>query len=258
MRFFFFRIVFIGAILWAPLSAQQIPIGEHTSYKLSYLSFSAASVSFQVTGIVNINDRPCYRLVTDAQTTSFFSAFYDLHNTYETFVDTVTGLPLRYTKNIAQKTLRQHLTINYDHDNQTAQYDGGKWDSVFTVNVQPESHTLFSALFDLRRRTMYEGKQWVYNLDNETEPWKIQVTVLSRENIPAAGKEYPAYKLQVRFTPVGEEKKRKHTDIVTRRLVQSATKLYYWIEADAPHRGVQIEHETSPFSTYTILTGTDK
>ena len=45
---FFFRIFFFGVIVLKPLYAQRIPTGEYSTYKLSYLSLSAASVSFQV------------------------------------------------------------------------------------------------------------------------------------------------------------------------------------------------------------------
>lgn len=254
-RFFliFFRELVCGVLLTCSSVFSQQWIGECNDYKLTYLSISAVSISLSIPEIVQVNNKKAYRIVAVSKTTSFFSQFYSLENKYETLVDVETGLPLQYHKYIAQKTIRQELMTQYDHSKNTAHYEGGKFPEALDIPVQEKTHNFFSMIYSLRRESLQVGQTYRMNLDVETEPWKVEATVVQKEKIEAVDREWEAFKVEFKFIPTQEEIKRKKTDILTRRLATSKTRLFFWIAVDAPHPFLKIEFEMSPFSAYTKL-----
>lgn len=249
---FFRGFLCAGFFLCSSVFSQQW-VGESNDYKLTYLSISAVSISLSIPEIVQVDNKKAYRIVAYSKTTSFFSQFYSLENKYETFVDVETGLPLRYHKFITQKTIKQELMANYDHGKNTAHYEGGKFPESFDIPVQENSHNFFSMIYFLRRESLEVGKIYRMNLDVETEPWKVEAKVIQRETVEAVDREWDAFKVEFKFIPMKEEIKRKKTDILTRRLATSKTRLIFWIAAEAPHPFLKIEFEMSPFSAYTKL-----
>jgi hypothetical protein len=147
--------------------------------------------------------------------------------------------------------LEQRGTIVYDQENNVALYEGGRFSSQVRKSIQENTHNLISMIYFLRRGKLEAGQKFTLNLDVESEPWKATVTVLNKETVNVAGISQEAHKISFQFAPVKEELKRKHTDILTRRVATSATRLYFWIGATEPCHFLKVEYDMSPFSAYT-------
>ncbi len=238
-----------------PAAAQDRLVGEFCVYKLTYLGFSAVTIELSVPETLAYHDRHAYRTVARAKTNTLFSAFYSLDNRYETLIDAGTGLPLTYTKVIAQKTLSQQMTVTYDQLNGMATYDGGKFIPAVTKTIRTATHNFFSMLYALRGLTFREGETRQLNLDVETEPWAAEIAVLGRDAVEAAGERRDAWKIDVRFRPLEVEVRRRHTDILTRRVATGKSHLTFWLDANPPHLFLKVEFEMSPFNTYAVLVG---
>lgn len=249
---FFRKFVCVVVFVSSPVFSQQW-VGESNDYKLTYLSISAVSISLSIPEIVQVDNKKAYRIVAVSKTTSFFSQFYSLENRYETLVDFETGLPIQYHKYITQKTIKQELITQYDHIKNIAHYEGGKFQEAFDIPVQQNTHNFFSMIYSLRRESLQVGQIYRMNLDVETEPWKVEAKVVQKEKIEAVDQEWDAFRVEFKFIPTQEEVKRKKTDILTRRLATSKTRLIFWIAEAAPHPFLKIEFEMSPFSAYTKL-----
>ncbi len=231
----------------------QSRVGESYAYKLTYLSIPAVSITLSVPDDSTIQGRVAFHLVAIARTSSLFSPFYTLQNRYDTWIDRETGLPLYYHKTVDQKTIRQEMTADFDQVNGTVKYEGGKFSPAVTQSIEPMTHNLFSMIFALRRQTLVKGQHVRLNLDVETESWIADIEAIDEETIRVAGNKWESVKVAFSFSPRGEEKKRKHTDILTRRLATSKTKLYFWIAKREPHPFLKVEFDTSPLSVYTTL-----
>jgi hypothetical protein len=246
--------IFFSPVLFAQVNL----VGESYTYKLTYLGIPAVNIVLSVPDTTQLNGRSAYRIVARARTNTFFSVFYTLDNRYETFVNVETGLPERFVKDIIQKTSKQKGSATYDQEKRTAYYEGGKFDSSFSVGVQERTHNFFSMIYALRTQPLHVGQTLNFNLDVETEPWRAEVQVAAKEKIEAAGKEREAFRVIFKFVPLKEEFPRRHTDIVTRRIATSRSRLTFWIGAETPHPFLKIEFILSPFNAYTILTGETK
>ncbi len=240
-------------ILVTSVYSQQDFFGESFSYRLSYLGFPAASIRLTVPDTVMINGRKVFHVVAAAKSSSIFTPFYSVENTYHTYIDAASGLPVRLVKDIRQSTLIQQGKIEYDQSGRTATYEGGRFKSEVKKSIQENSHNLFSLIYFLRRNDLTQGWKREMNMDVESEPWKVIAEVVSKEKVSAAGRLFEAYKVSFRFLPVKEEIKRKHTDILTRRAVTTRTRGYFWIGCDPPYLFLKIDSEMSPFNTYTTM-----
>ena len=237
------------------LGAQTIFVGERAFYKLTYLSVSAATVTISVPEKKRTANGTFYHIVATAKTNAFFSAFYSLDNRYDIDVDSATLLPVRMDKDIRQKTLEQKMTITYRHNRGDATYDGGKFTPPLTAPLAGDAHNFFSMIYWLRHQPLKTGDRYPLHLDVETEPWNVTIDVLGDDITSAAGKKYSSVKVVFTFIPTQAEKKRKKTDMLTRHLVASGTKLYLWLGKEEPHTFLKVEYEMSPFNVVTVLTG---
>ncbi len=243
-------IVFRVLPLWTQISYT----GEHLTYKLTYLSISAATVTISVPEKKKTPDGALYHVVATAKTHRLFSNFYSLDNRYDIFIDSATHLPVRMEKDIRQKTLEQRMTITYRHGRGDAVYDGGKFTPPLSSPVAPDAHNFFSMIYWLRHQPLKAGDRYTLRLDVESEPWLAAMHVTGDETVSAAGKNWQAVKIGFTFIPAREEKKRKKTDILTRRLVTSKTGLFFWLAKDGNHPFLKVEFEMSPFNVVTVLT----
>lgn len=243
----------MGLSLLIQGAAAQGQIGEYYAYKLTYLSIPAVSITLSIPKDSTIHGRRTMHLTAVARTSGLFSPFYTLQNQYETWLDAETGLPLRYRKTVDQKTIRQEMTADFDLMNRVVTYRGGKFNRDTTRSIESETHNLFSMIYALRRLTLSRGQHVQLNLDIETEPWIADVEVVGEEKIHVAGKKWECVKVAFRFSPRGHESPRKHTDILTRRLATSKTRLYFWIAKEEPRPFLKVEYDASPFSTYATL-----
>jgi len=238
----------------AVMAVGQARVGEDCSYKLTYLSIPAVNIYLSIPEESDFDGRRVLHISAIARTSELFSPFYTLENRYDTWIDAESGLPLKYSKKIHQKTLDQTMTVMYDQNAGSARYQGGKFPEDTTVAVRPQSHNLFSLIYALRGMETAKGQRYRFFLDIETEPWMVEVTGESEEKITCAGNSFDAVKLRFAFLPIGVEKKRKHTDILTRRIVRSETKLWFWIAKESPRYFLKVEVDSSPFNVVTNLT----
>jgi len=235
------------------LFAQERFLGEKYAYQLTYLSIPAVNIYLSVPETLSISGKKTFHLLAIARTNSLFSVFYTLENRYHTYIDAETGLPVKFSKDVHQRTLDQHGEISYDQANRQAAYEGGRFISQITMPIQENTHNLFSMIFFLRRGELHIGQTTHFNLDVESEPWNVETNVITKESVDAADSTYDAYKISFQFIPTKEELKRKHTDILTRRVATSKTRLYFWIGAAPPYPFLKVEYEMSPFSAYTTM-----
>jgi hypothetical protein len=234
--------------------SQDFIIGEAAFYKLTYLSIPAVNISLSVPEKIIVEDRPVYHIIATAKTNTVFSAFYNVNNRYDILIDSASGLPITLRKKIHQKTLDHEMQIRYDQDDHRIRLEGGKYAAPFDTSLMEQAHNFFSMIYFLRRQPLVAGQIMKLNLDVETERWIVEMQVVGKETIEAADEIWLAHRVNFKFSPLQEEKKRRKTDILTRRLVTSKTQLSFWISAESPYPFLKVLFEMSPFNTYTILT----
>lgn len=109
---------------------------------------------------------------------------YKGSNTFDSYIDTKTGLPVRYEvyklKDDGTKKLNDH--VYFDRKNKRiASYDDN---STILSNVQPDIQDIFSGFLNLIRmfntEDIYIGKQFSFNLYLYKETGKLDMRVISQ------------------------------------------------------------------------------
>lgn len=249
-----------------PLSSQVLPanpdsmfdplVGEDSHYSLTYLKIPAVYISFGVPEVTYHQGREVYHIVASAKTTPLCSSLiFEAHNTYHTYVDKSTGLPLKYGKQVRQQNLEQDLSVHYNQLTGTASYF---FDDEPRVERQigPGTHDFFSMLFHIRTKAFAVDSVYHLRLDVEGEDWMAAARVLKKEPVKIDGDSRNAFKIKITFEPLSDVRDiddRHRTDVLTRRLVSRNTELLVWIE-EGPRRTVlQMEYEMRFFNVHVIL-----
>jgi hypothetical protein len=109
---------------------------------------------------------------------------YKGSNTFDSYIDTKTGLPVRYEvyklNDDGTKKLNDH--VYFDRKNKRiASYDDN---STVLSNVQPDIQDIYSGFLNLIRmfnaEDIYIGKQFSFNLYLYKEPGKLDMRVISQ------------------------------------------------------------------------------
>ena len=66
-------------------------VGEKLTFEVKYGFISAGTAEMEVVRLVEFENRPCYQIVTKANSNSFFSSFYKVEDRVESIMD-ATGL----------------------------------------------------------------------------------------------------------------------------------------------------------------------
>ena len=95
--------------------------GEKLTFTVSYslarfLGGNVGEVVLKTTN-TSINNRQAYRVNANAVTLPSYKLFYDLDDTYETWLDAQTLLPIKFSSRVKEAKYRHKADYTYDWDN---------------------------------------------------------------------------------------------------------------------------------------------
>ncbi|WP_242693120.1 DUF3108 domain-containing protein [Sabulibacter ruber] len=90
--------------------------GEVLQYKVHYGIINAGEATIHVANnLQRINNRPCYQATVTGKTVGSFDFFHRVRDTWSSFIDTSSMLPLRFYRNIEEGRYRRKETTDFDH-----------------------------------------------------------------------------------------------------------------------------------------------
>jgi hypothetical protein len=151
-------------------------VGETLRYVLKWGPVSAGSAVMTVKEIVEVQSRPCYHIVSEARSNSFFSLFYPVEDRVQTWVDVDRLVPLMHEKSLSEGTYRHHERMTFDHERGMAQYSDGEW-----IEFEPGVQDILSALYFVRTlKFPQKGSIFVQNQTNKKN-YRLEVKPLREE-----------------------------------------------------------------------------
>ena len=73
-------------------------LGEHLKFDITYGFITAGYATMSVDKLIEFENRPCYRIVTTANSNSFFSSFYNVDDRVESIIDAIGLFSWRFEK----------------------------------------------------------------------------------------------------------------------------------------------------------------
>ncbi|CAH0257898.1 DUF3108 domain-containing protein [Chryseobacterium sp. WG14] len=172
--------VFIFVLGSAQLN--NIADGESITFRIHYgfLNAGSANLTTQKTSYKNI---PHLYVKGTGKTTGAVKAFFKVEDLYESFINTETGLPSFYVRNVREGSYRQHFETAFNHANNTL---------ILTDKKEPANGSkviksvkgvqdMLSSFYYLRSKSPDELKVGtVINMnvwiDDEMFPFQLKVT----------------------------------------------------------------------------------
>jgi len=223
--------------------------GERLIYKMKYLNFTVANLTFLTKDTTYMNRQKARFLKVTAKSSGSAGMLFRLDNRYHVYFDKNNFLPLQITKNINQKNIQHVLMIHYDHNlNKATIGDTLCW------KIPVDCYDYFSMLYFLRSQLFNFGDTIRFHLDSEYLISKAEVVVLPEtEFIKTPAGRFSSIKVKINFTALRDESRPWKTDLLTNRLAAPGSELIIWLSDDELRLPLKISYQRSKINTHIIL-----
>ncbi len=157
-------------------------VGEHLTFEIAYGVIKAGTATMSIPDTQWVRGRPCYHVVTTAESNKFFDPFFKVRDRVETFIDIEGIFPWRFEKHIREGKFRSDRIVEYDQYNHLAIIDYKD-----TLAVQPYIQGILSSFYYVRTIPLEVRKS--FDIDNYGDgkiyPLKILVHKKERVKVPA-------------------------------------------------------------------------
>lgn len=155
-------------------------VGEKLFYDINYGFINAGTASMEIADLIEYEGRPCYQIVTHANSNGFFSKFYKVEDRVESIVDAIGIYAWRFEKNLREGTYRADRQYTFDQIGHVVHYDKD------TIPVEPFVHDALSALYFVRTQPLEVGTSLYLDNFVDGKKYKLEVRVHRKERIKVA------------------------------------------------------------------------
>ena len=155
-------------------------VGERMAFDINYGFINAGSASLEVANLIEYRGRPCYQVVSRAQSNNFFSSFYRVEDRVESIVDAVGLYSWRFEKNLREGKYRADRMYTFDQSNRKVHFEND------TMPVEPYVQDALSALYFVRTQPLEVGKSIFVDNFVDGKKYRMEVRVLKKERVKVA------------------------------------------------------------------------
>lgn len=183
-----------AATMFPARAAAPFGDGESLSYAVSYRAALIPNINVMRvtlrTVAEDVGGSPHYHIVGNGKTTNFVKGFFNLNDTYHSWLDAGSMLPTRMTSDLQEDSYRFKATYNYDWSamqvNTTAR--NAKWsaDRFNTLPLTDNSGDALSLLYRLRGidvAKLQKGKRYPLELVLDDVTRTIYYTYMGTEEV---------------------------------------------------------------------------
>jgi hypothetical protein len=162
-------------------------VGESLSFEIKYGFISAGTAIIGIPRIVSVRGRPCYHIVSVAESNSFFSVFFTVRDVVESHMDVRELVPLRFEKRLREGDFRDHDLVEFDHDRNVAIYpeqDGR------VVPIASGAQDILTSLYCVRMMDLEVGRSVYIDNHADKKNYPLEIRVLRREAVTVGAGRY--------------------------------------------------------------------
>ena len=152
-------------------------LGEHLEFDITYGFITAGYATMSVDKLIEFENRPCYRIVTTANSNSFFSSFYNVDDRVESIIDAIGLFSWRFEKNLKEGKYRAIRKFSFDQRNHRAEYNND------TTTVPPYVQDALSVFYYVRTQDLKVGESVFVDHYNDGKLYPMEIKVLKKETI---------------------------------------------------------------------------
>jgi len=154
-------------------------VGENLTFLVHYGPLIAGNARLSIPQIVNVNGRPCYKIISETWSNKFFSSFFKIEDRVESHTDVDGLFSWWFSKRLREGDFKTDHEVAFDQINHRAIMKKG--DKSDTLAVAPFVQDVLSAIYMLRTMKLAPGD--TIHLDNHSDGklFDLQVVVHKRE-----------------------------------------------------------------------------
>jgi len=158
--------------------------GERLNFVIRYGPIVAGYSTMSIPEVVTINGREVYKVVTEAKSSGFFSAFYKVRDRVESYIDKNGLFSWRFEKHLREGKYRADKFVQYDQINGWAVTN--KNDSM---RIPPCVQDILSSFYYVRTQKLEVGKSIFIDNHSDNKLYPLEIKVHKKETIKVkAGK----------------------------------------------------------------------
>jgi len=152
-------------------------VNEKLRFDINYGFINAGAASLEVIRLIEYENRPCYQVVSRANSNKFFSTFYKVDDRVESIIDAVGIFSWRFEKNLREGSYQSNRVCSFDQRNRVVYY---KKD---TLIIPPFVQDALSVLYYVRTQDLEPGMSLYVDNFTDGKLYPLEVRVLKRETI---------------------------------------------------------------------------
>ncbi len=201
--------------------------GEKVEYKIYYtlagVYIHSGDVSFSAR-LEQFNGKTVYHLIAEGKTLPKFDNFYKVRDKYESFIDTSTLRPYKFTRTVLEGKTHMYESINFDQSAGTAITDSGVY------KVSECIHDVLSAMYYTRNLNfdqMHTGDKIQFTMFLGNKAFPSYIRYLGKEIIKTRYGQFHA----IKFKPL----------LIKGTMFEDGEKMTVWVSDDANHLPLRVE-----------------
>ncbi len=209
--------------------------GEVVNMRVYYstmgMFIGAGDASFTTT-LEKYNGKPVFHCVGEGKTFSFFDNFFKVRDRYETYIDTVTMLPVKFIRNVSEGDHKKYNNVTFNHVAGTAVTSNG----VFKIprcmqDVISATYYARNINFDAYK----PGDRIPFDMFLDEDIFHLYLRYIGKETIKTR---YGKFK-SIRFKPL----------LIKGTMFEGGEKMNVWVSDDPNHVVLRVE---SPLSVGSV------
>lgn len=172
-------------------------VGEKLDFDVNYGFINAGTASMEVVKLIEYEHRPCYQIVTHANSNSFFTKIYPVRDRVESVFDALGLFSWRFEKNLSEGSYRSNRQYAFDQRSNLVYYQED------TLEVAPYVQDALSILYYVRSLELEVGKSFNVESFVDGEKYSVRVDVLKRETIEVEAGKFDCLVVEPLTTAVG-------------------------------------------------------
>ncbi|HET8838856.1 MAG TPA: DUF3108 domain-containing protein [Flavobacteriaceae bacterium] len=235
MKIILNSIFILSFVVFNKLSAQETSTyqtGEWLRFRIHYGWFNASEATLKVEE-ENFQGRNVHHITGHGESTGLLGVFFKVDDTYKTYIDKESNLPVHFIRKINEGGYKKHTIINFDHLENDATVHNKLKETTEVFSIRPQTQDLLSAFYFLRNKIsdqdLNPGDKLVVNMFFDNENYKFVSKFLGKET------------LKTKFGKIECLKFRPY--VQAGRVFKEKESLTFWVSADKNHIPIKIKAE---------------
>lgn len=179
-------IIFLVTLVSIPGNAQKnsYQAGEWFKFRIHYGWFNASYATLEVKE-EKYNQKDVFHVVGKGKSTGLLDMFFEVDDTYETYIDKSNDLPQKFVRNINEGGHTKNRIIYFDQTSNKAKVNDIKHNKEETFTTRGNVQDMLSVFYFLRNKidheNLKEGDEIYVDLFFDDENYKFKTVFLGRE-----------------------------------------------------------------------------